>query len=148
MEVINIKQQAFIDEYIKTGVAVHSYMSAYEGVSYDSARSLSSDLLAKDSIQQEITRQKAQLALKSQITRESILQDLLDIKNAQKNQNSMASLKALEIINRMLGFNEASKIQVQSLNLELKFPDLDVPKLLTDKEIENDFKNETSDDDE
>src|SRR3990172_336044 len=77
-----------------------------------------------------------------------IVQDLLDIKNAQKNQNSMASLKALEIINRMLGFNEASKIQVQSLNLELKFPDLDVPKLLTDKEIENYFKDEISDSEE
>ena len=46
------------------------------------------------------------------ITREDILQDLLEIKDNNKTEGTVNSLKAIEIINKMLGYYAADKKEI------------------------------------
>lgn len=54
MDKLTIKQEKFCNEYVKTGNATRSYLSAGYKVSEESARVLSSKLLAKVSIQARV----------------------------------------------------------------------------------------------
>lgn len=118
---------AFIDEYMNNGgIAVKAYLFAYQGVTENTARREGSRLLSFPHIQLEIQNRQAILNSKQLITREQLLKDLIDIKESQKLTNPPSALKSIEIINKMLGFNEPSEIKVSgNLNLELKFPNLE-----------------------
>lgn len=108
---ISDKHKMFVDEYTANGFnGTRAYMKIYPDASYDAARGSASDLLANPNIQELVKIAKAELKDRVMITKEEILQDLWDIKNANKNDKISYSLKSIEIINKMLGYNEPEVI--------------------------------------
>lgn len=76
---LNDNQRRFVNEYVASLNATQSYLKAYPDCSYDSARSSSADLLAKPSIQLAVRIAQEELAERSKITAEKILQQWWDI---------------------------------------------------------------------
>ena len=47
------------------------------------------------------------------ITKEEIIQDLIDIKNANKYDKPVVATKAIEVINKMMGYNAVDKQEIK-----------------------------------
>lgn len=131
------KHRLFVDELFLQGFhATKAYLSVYKGVTTESACERGSKLLRRDNVKAEILARQALMLPKQLITRDEILQDLIDIKNAQKTAWAPSALKALEIILKMQGFNSPDEIKISGdLNLSLKFPSLNSE---SDEESEED----------
>lgn len=130
----NKKHEAFVISYFKHNQnATRAYMETY-GVKDDRvAEAASSRLLSKVMVMERIKFLQNQLAKQVQITREELIMDLIDIKNANKYEFAPSALKAIEIINKMLGFNEPERIEHSGI-IKLGIPGVtdspdDMPKL-------------------
>lgn len=124
---INKKHLAFIDEYFVNGFnGTNAYLSVYKGVAPDTARANASKLLANANIKAEIASRNAAISQKMQVTREDLIKDLIDIKENCKTSFPPSSIKAIEVIAKMLGLNEPEKIQHSGeINIGLSVPGLD-----------------------
>lgn len=110
--ITNKKHIQFIDALFANGMnASAAYKIVYGPKEDNVATAASSRLLANVNIQKEVADRQAKLSKKFEITKEELLKDLVDIKNANKNVAPPFALKAIEIVNKMLGFNEAEKIE-------------------------------------
>jgi len=103
----NKKHKQFADEYLVDFNATQAAIRAgySEKTAYSQGQRLLKNVEIKEYIQSE--QDKSSEALK--ISREDILQDLLDIKDANKREGTVNSLKAIEIINKMLGYYAPEK---------------------------------------
>lgn len=110
---LTAKQQKFINEYMLDLNATQAAIRA--GYSEKTAYSIGNENLNKPEIKNEIDRLKKETALSTQITKEQLINDLVTIKemclsDARVTHNS---IKAIEVINKMLGFNEPDKKDIK-----------------------------------
>jgi phage terminase small subunit len=106
------KQELFIEHYLANGYnGTQAAISA--GYSQDTAQQIASENLSKPLIKEAIDIARGLTIKKVQVTKESLIQDLIDIKESCKDDKKVVhnSIKAVEVINKMLGFNLPDKIE-------------------------------------
>ncbi len=103
------KQIRFIEEYLIDLNAKQAAIRA--GYSAKSAEFQGSKLLADSKVSQELKLRQEVTSKKLEITKESLIKDLNDIKNLQKTKSPQAAIKAIEVISRMLGLFSPDKIE-------------------------------------
>ena len=107
------KHKAFCDEYLANGMnATQAYKSVYkvtDKVAGASAPRLLENVRVKEYLQEE--RQK--IAKQLNITKEEILLDLKEIVDRNKGFRDATAMKAIEIINKMSGFDAPIKQDIQ-----------------------------------
>jgi len=111
---MNAKQIRFVQEYLIDFNATRAYIAAgYAGKHSDA---VAYRMLQNPEIKKAIEEGQKETAQKLLITKEQIIQDLIDIKNNTKDSEKFSNnaIKALEVINKMLGFNEPDKIQMKA----------------------------------
>jgi len=111
---LSAKHKAFCDEYLANGMnATQAYKSVYK-VS-DSVAGPSGDRLLKNAkIKEYLQEQQETTSQRLQITKEELLNDLVEIKNNNKGIRDGVAMKAIEIINKMSGFDAPIK---QDINI-------------------------------
>lgn len=106
------KQELFVQKYLENGYnATRAYMDAYPGKDENTAAVNGHKLLRSTNIQDLIAKHKKELADKSEITKEYLIQQLKDILEDNKENNPKAALGAIEQITKMLGYNAPTEIQ-------------------------------------
>ena len=122
----NKKHIAFIDEYFLNGFnATQAYKSVYKKVTDASAAERGSKLLRNVNVAEEIARRQAVNAQKFEIKKEDLAKDLLDIKDRCKKDLPPTAVKAIEVLNRMFGFDAPTKIEHSGdVNFNLNIPGL------------------------
>lgn len=114
---MNLKHKKFADEYLSNGFnGKDAYLKVYPNVADSTATVNASKLLNDTNIQEYILDIQAKLEKKSLITKEDIIKDLLEIKDLYKKEGKFShnSIRAIENINRMLGYNEAEKVDIKA----------------------------------
>lgn len=102
---LTLKQLRWIDEYLVDMNAAAAAVRA--GYSERSARSIACELLTKHDIQAVLKARQAAMAKELQLTRQGVIQGLLEAVNiGREQQNSGAMVTALREIAKMLGFYE------------------------------------------
>jgi phage terminase small subunit len=106
---LSAKHKAFCDEYLANGLnATQAYKSVYK-VS-DSVAGPSGDRLLKNAkIKDYIQEQQETTSQRLNITKEQLLLDLQDIKNRNMGVRDSLSIKAIEVMNKMSGFDAPIK---------------------------------------
>lgn len=109
---LSAKHQAFCDEYLANGMnATKAYMTVYK-VTERVAEASSSRLLSNVKIKEHLQKEGEKTAQKLQITKEELLRDLQDIKDRNKGVRDQTAMKAIEIINKMSGFDAPVKSEI------------------------------------
>lgn len=104
----------FCDEYLLNGMnATKAYLVAYPKSSEDTARRAASALMTKLDIINYIKEKQELTSISKGITKEEIIQDLIDIKNANKKDRPSIATKAIEVINKMQGYNAVEKQEIK-----------------------------------
>jgi phage terminase small subunit len=106
----NLKWKKFADEYLIDMNASRAYVAA--GYSNVTPEKNAYKLLEKKEIKEYIKKEQDKTTKKLQITREDIINDLIKIKEANIDDWPPHALKALEMLNKMLGYNEPEKSEV------------------------------------
>lgn len=106
------KHKAFCDEYLANGMnATRAYATVYKV--NDRVAGPSGDRLLKNvKVEEYLQEQKQNLAKRLNITKEEILMDLQDIKDRNKGVRDQTAMKAIEIINKMSGFDAPVKSEI------------------------------------
>ncbi len=125
----NNKHKLFAEEYISNGFnATRAYMKIYK-VEENIAGTSGYRLLKNVQIKEFVNEAKERMRKELDIKKEDILMDLLFINERNKEDNPQHALKAIEIINKMLGLNEPDRqdisISEQPLFGEIKDEDND-----------------------
>ena len=110
---LSAKHKAFCDEYLSNGLnATQAYKSVYK-VS-DKVAGPSGDRLLKNAkIEEYLQEQQEKTAERLELKKEDLIQDLIDIKNNNKGIRDGIAMKAIEIINKMSGFDAPIKQDIQ-----------------------------------
>lgn len=134
---LNKKHIQFVDAFMQLGNGSAAYKQVYGNTTSDEAAGTSaSRLLKKAEIIAEISKRQQVLRQTSALSKQDLINDLVDIKNAQKNSFPPSALKAIEILNKMMGWNEAEKIEVkQDVNLQ-------IPGVTEEPEVDNEGEDE------
>lgn len=105
------KQKRFIEEYLIDFNATQAAKRA--GYSEKTAYSIGQELLTKPEIKAAIELKQSETSNSLQVTKESLIKDLIELKELAKNdpKSFHNSIKAIEVINKMLGFNEPDKVE-------------------------------------
>ena len=112
---LSVKHKAFCDEYLANGMnATQAYKSVYKTNDKVSEAS-ASRLLLNVKVKEYIQEQQETTAQRLQITKEELLNDLVEIKNNNKGVRDGIAMKAIEIINKMSGFDAPIK---QDINIQ------------------------------
>ena len=117
----NKRHIAFLDEYFVNGFnAGKAYAKVYLVKNELVAISSGSRLLTNDDIKEEMAKRQAVNAANSALKRQELIEDLIEIKNTQKNIYAPAALKAIELLLKANGWNEPDKTEHSgSLGLDL-----------------------------
>ena len=102
------KQFKFVQEYLIDMNATQAAIRA--GYSEKTAYSQGQRLLKKGEVQDLLNKKQEQHEIQCDIKKEDIIKDLIKIKEDNIEDWPPHALKALEMLNRMLGYNEAEKI--------------------------------------
>jgi hypothetical protein len=118
------KEKLFCEEYVRTGNATQTYLMLYPESSIKSANVSSSKWLSKTNIQVQIQILQEEKLKASKISKQSIIDDCLRCREKCEKQGDWKNhSKYTEIINKMLGLNEAEKVEmtgkIVSINLNL-----------------------------
>jgi phage terminase small subunit len=106
------KHKAFCDEYLSNGMnALQAYKSIYK-VSDKVAGASGVRLLDNVNVKEYLQIEGQKTAEKLQITKEELLRDLQDIKDRNKGVRDQTAMKAIEIINKMSGFDAPVKSEI------------------------------------
>jgi phage terminase small subunit len=93
------------------------------GYSVRTAQKIGSENLSKPLIIKEIQKEKEKLYEKLDISREDILRDLQRIKGNTETNNPTAALKSLDLMIKMLGFNEPIRTE-SKITTDINIKDL------------------------
>ena len=109
---LSVKHKSFCDEYLANGFnALRAYKSVY-GVS-DSVAGPSGDRLLKNAkVKDYLQIEGEKTAERLQITKEELLNDLVDIKNNNKGVRDVTAMKAIELISKMSGFDAPTRQEI------------------------------------
>lgn len=111
---MNNRHQQFCDEYLNNGLnATKAYLSVYKTVTEETAKVNGCKLLTKTNIKEYIDIKREETSKTLNITKESLIQDLIDIKNANKIDRPVVATKAIEVINKMQGYNAVEKQEIK-----------------------------------
>jgi phage terminase small subunit len=106
---LSAKHKAFCDEYLSNGMnATQAYKSVYKTNDKVSEAS-SSRLLLNVKVKSYIQEQQETTSQRLNITKEQLLLDLQDIKNRNMGVRDSLSIKAIEVMNKMSGFDALIK---------------------------------------
>ena len=109
---LSVKHKAFCDEYLANGMnATQAYKSVYK-VNDKVAQSNATRLMGNDGVKSYIQQQQETTAERLQITKEQLLRDLQDIKNRNMGVRDSISIKAIEVMNKMSGFDSPIKQEI------------------------------------
>jgi phage terminase small subunit len=109
---LSIKHKAFCDEYLSNGLnATQAYKSVYKTNDKVSEAS-ASRLLLNVKVKEYIQKQQEKTAKRLEIRKEDLIQDLLTIKENNMEDAPPFAIKAIEVINKMLGFNASEKQEI------------------------------------
>jgi len=112
---LTFKQKLFVKHYMTNGYnATQAYMSVYPDSSYHAAQTSSSDLLLNPVIKQYLEQEEKIIHDALLITKEKVILDLMDIIKSSKDDPKQKhnANKAIDTLNKMLGFNESKGINV------------------------------------
>jgi phage terminase small subunit len=128
MSKLNKKHLAFVDAYFLNGFnGKQAYLSVYKNVTDTAAEAAASRLLSTVKVAKEVADRQAVTAAKFEIKKEELMKDLLEIKNDCKKSFPPSAIKAIEVLNKMNGFDAPTKIEHSGeLNIGLKIPGLDL----------------------
>jgi len=126
----NLKEveKLFCIEYVRTGNGTQTYLSLYPEASIKSASTLSTRWLNKVYIKDQIKILQEEKLKMANISKQSIIDDCLRCREKCEKQGDWKNhAKYTEIINKMLGLNEAEKVEmtgkIVSINLNLELED-------------------------
>jgi phage terminase small subunit len=103
------KHKAFCDEYLANGLnATQAYKSVYKTTDKVSESS-GARLLRNDKVMEYLQQEGQKTAERLQITKEGLLNDLQDIKMRNLGSRDQLSIKAIELISKMSGFDAPIK---------------------------------------
>ena len=106
------KHKAFCDEYLSNGLnATQAYKSVYKTTD-KVAEASGSRLLRNDKIMDYLQEQGQKTAERLQITKEGLLNDLQDIKMRNLGSRDQLSMKAIELISKMSGFDAPTRQEI------------------------------------
>jgi phage terminase small subunit len=106
------KHKRFCDEYLSNGFnATQAYKSVYK-VSDKVAGSSGPRLMENDRIKEYIQKQQDKTAKRLEITKEDLIKDLIKIKDDNIEDAPPFTIKAIEVINKMLGYNATEKSEL------------------------------------
>lgn len=101
---LTLKQSRFIDEYLIDGNATRSAIAA--GYSKKTAYAIGEENLRKLEIRSEIDRRRAETSARLEITREGLLNDLMDIARDNKGEMPQHAIKAIEVLLKSNGWDK------------------------------------------
>lgn len=104
------KQQRFVEEYLIDMNATQAAIRA--GYSVKTADVIGSENLVKPNIAEAIKEAQQKTSQKLEVTRENALEILLRMQATNEYVNPNASLKAMDMVIKMLGLNEPIKTDV------------------------------------
>ena len=114
MSNLNERHKALCDEYLANGMnATKAYKKIYKATD-KVAEASSSRLLSNDKIKSYLKQEGEKTAERLQITKEQLLLDLEDIKNRNMGVRDSLSIKAIEVMSKMSGFDAPIK---QDINI-------------------------------
>jgi phage terminase small subunit len=106
------KHKSFCDEYLANGMnALQAYKSVYK-VSDKVAGASGVRLLDNVNVKEYLQQERQNLAKRLNITKEELLLDLQEIKDRNKGVRDQTAMKAIEIINKMSGFDAPVKSEI------------------------------------
>jgi phage terminase small subunit len=106
---LSTKHKAFCDEYLANGMnALQAYKSVYK-CSDKAAQSNANRLMENEGIKSYLKEEGEKTAQRLNITKEGLLNDLQDIKNRNLGSRDQLSMKAIELISKMSGFDAPIK---------------------------------------
>jgi phage terminase small subunit len=109
---LSAKHKAFCDEYLSNGLnATQAYKSVYK-VNDKVAGASGVRLLENARVKEYLQIEGEKTAQKLQITKEELLIDLVDIKNNNKGVRDAISMKAIELISKMSGFDAPTRQEI------------------------------------
>jgi len=109
---LSIKHKAFCDEYLSNGLnQVQAYKSIYK-CSDKAALSNAARVMDNEGVRVYIQKQQEKTAKRLEIRKEDLIQDLLIIKENNMEDAPPFAIKAIEVINKMLGFNASEKQEI------------------------------------
>lgn len=108
------KQKRFCEEYVIDWNATRAYQVAYPDCSYESANTSGPRLLVNVSIKAYVEEIQEDLQKLAGISKLSVLNKLNEIIENEDTETvaTRDRLKALEVVNKMLGFNDPDKSEV------------------------------------
>ena len=110
---LSAKHKAFCDEYLANGMnATQAYKSIYK-VTDKVAGTSGPRLMENVGIKQYLQEQRQMIAKQLNITKEELLLDLKEIVDSNKGIRDGIAMKAIEIINKMSGFDAPIKQDIQ-----------------------------------
>lgn len=116
------KHETFCQEYMVNGFnATAAYKKVY-GVPDKQAESNGSRLMGNDKIIERLDELKKETQQYYQITKEELLNDLKDILKSNKGVRDSVAMKAIEIINKMSGFDAPLRQDI-TISEQPLFPD-------------------------
>ena len=105
-EKLSIKQERFIQEYLKTGNSTQSIIKAYPDVTYDSARMMGSRALTTDNIKSRIDDVLDSQGVNAAFIIRELKQSNQDARNDKQHS---ASIKAIKLLADFVGITNESK---------------------------------------
>jgi phage terminase small subunit len=109
---LSIKHKAFCDEYLSNGLnQVQAYKFVYK-CSDKAAQSNAARVMDNEGVKEYIQKQQEKTAKRLEIRKEDLIQDLLIIKENNMEDAPPFAIKAIEVINKMLGFNASEKQEI------------------------------------
>jgi phage terminase small subunit len=109
MKALNPKQKSFAEKYHLTGNATQSAIDSGYSNTGKSAEVMGSRLLSNDKVKAYLGTLQKQAGKKHTITRDAILDKLAGLMD---DQDPKIQIKAIEVANKMCGFNEPEKQEV------------------------------------
>jgi phage terminase small subunit len=121
---LSAKHKSFCDEYLSNGLnATQAYKTIYK-VSDKVAGSSGPRLMENGRIKEYLQQEGEKTAQRLQITKEELLNDLVDIKNNNKGVRDVTAMKAIELISKMSGFDAPTRQEI-SIQEQPLLPDED-----------------------
>jgi phage terminase small subunit len=106
---LSAKHKLFCDEYLSNGLnATQAYKSTYK-TNDKVAEASGSRLLLNVKVKEYLQEQGQKTAERLELKKEDLIQDLIDIKNNNKGVRDAMAMKAIEILNKMSGFDAPIK---------------------------------------
>jgi phage terminase small subunit len=106
---LSAKHKLFCDEYLSNGMnATQAYKSVYK-TNDKVAGASGGRLLENVKVKEYLQQQGQKTAERLEITKEGLLKDLIQIKENNIDTRPVTAMKAIEIINKMSGFDAPIK---------------------------------------